>query len=193
MKKRLGIDIDGTVTSPSSLLPFINEAFDLNIALEDVKQYDLNPVVNVPKEVFAHWFMENEPLIYAGSPMAKNAAKVLNKWKNDHYELCFISARAPHLLEITKQWFDKNRIAYDQIELIGTHNKVEACKKYKVDIFLEDKHDNAITIHEECKIPVLLFDTPYNQDPIPDGVIRVFNWAEAYQWVENWAKEKRLV
>jgi uncharacterized HAD superfamily protein len=64
-----------------------------------------------------------------------------------------------------------------------------------VDIFLEDKHDNAVEIHEECKIPVLLFDTPYNREPIPEGVIRVYNWKEACHWVENWQreKEKRLV
>jgi uncharacterized HAD superfamily protein len=65
---------------------------------------------------------------------------------------------------------------------------VEAAKKHKVDLFLEDKHDNAIMIHEECKIPVLLFDTPYNQDPVPDGIIRVFNWKEAFDWVERWVK-----
>ena len=47
MKKRFGIDIDGTVTSPSAILPFINKAFGMNITLADVKQYDLNPVVNV--------------------------------------------------------------------------------------------------------------------------------------------------
>ena len=41
-------------------------------------------------------------------------------------------------------------------------------------------------IHEECNIPVLLFDTPYNQDPIPKGVIRVNNWNEANKWVKNW-------
>lgn len=193
MKKRFGIDIDGTVTSPSSLLPFINKAFGLNITLEDVKQYDLNPIVNVTKEEFADWFMKNEPLIYAGSPIAEDAEKVLEKWKNNHYELCFISARGPHLLEITKQWFINHNLTYDEIELIGTHDKVEACKKYKVDIFLEDKHDNAVAIHEECQIPVLLFDTPYNQDPLPEGVIRVYSWVEAGKWVENWINEKRLV
>lgn len=187
MTKRFGIDIDGTVTSPSALLPFINSAFGLNITLDDVKQYDLNPLVNVSKKELADWFMHNEPTIYAESPIALDAAKVLNHWKNK-YELYFISARAPRLLDITEQWFIKHSLSYNQIELIGSHNKIEACKKYKVDIFFEDKHDNALAIHEECKIPVLLFDTPYNRDPIPDGVFRVYNWSEACQWVEDWLK-----
>jgi uncharacterized HAD superfamily protein len=191
MKKRFGIDIDGTVTSPSAILPFINRAFGLNITLADVKQYDLNPVVNVSEQEFANWWLENEPIIYAKSPIADGAASVLNQWKNK-FELCFISARGPQMLEITKQWFSEHNLKPDQIELIGTHDKVEAAKKHKVDLFLEDKHDNAIMIHEECKIPVLLFDTPYNQEPIPQGVFRIYTWKEACNWVETWSREKRL-
>jgi uncharacterized HAD superfamily protein len=192
MRKRFGIDIDGTVTSPDAILPFINQAFGLNITLADVKQYDLNPVVNVSEQEFANWWVENEPLIYAESPIAESAAPVLNYWKNK-FELCFISARGPHLLDLTKKWFLAHNLSFDQMELIGTHDKVEAAKKCQVDLFLEDKHDNAVMIHEECNIPVLLFDTPYNQDPIPEGVFRVFSWQEACNWVENWAREKRLV
>jgi uncharacterized HAD superfamily protein len=188
MKKRLGIDIDGTVTSPSAILPFINNAFGLNITLKDVKQYDLNPVVNVSEEEFARWWLENEPIIYAESPIADDAASILTEWKSK-FELCFISARSPHLLDITEKWFSDHNLSFDKIELIGTHDKVAAAKQHKVDLFLEDKHDNAINIHEECKIPVLLFDTPYNQDPIPQGVIRVFNWKEAADWVENWVQK----
>jgi uncharacterized protein len=187
MMKRFGIDIDGTVTCPSALVPFINEGFNLNITLADVKEYDLNKVVNVAPEKFAKWFIEKEPIIYEESPLAKGAEKILNMWKKEH-ELFFISARGSHLLENTKNWFSKKGLSYNHIELIGSHDKVAAAKQYEVDIFLEDKHDNAVMIHEECDIPVLLFNTPYNQDPIPKGVIRVNDWFEANQWVKDWLR-----
>jgi uncharacterized protein len=186
---RFGIDIDGTVTSPEAILPFMNEAFGLNLTLDDVVQYDLTPLVNISKEEFTKWFKENEPKIYSGSPLSDGALDVLNKWKNDH-ELFFISARGSHLLDITKEWFEANNMTFHHIDLIGTHNKIEAVKKHKVDIFFEDKYDNAIMIHEECQIPVILFDTPYNRDPIPDGVIRVQNWHEAEKWVNTWINGK---
>lgn len=188
MRKRFGIDIDGTVTCPTSLLPFINKGFGLNITLEDVKEYDLTKVVNVPEETFAQWFIENEPIIYEESPIAPGAEKVLNTWKKDH-ELFFISARGTHLLDNTKKWFNKKGLTFHHIELLGTHDKVATAKRHHVDIFLEDKHDNAVMIHEECHIPVLLFNTPYNQDPIPKGVVRVNNWTEANNWVKNWLLE----
>ena len=189
MRKRFGIDIDGTVTCPKSIIPFINKAFDMNIIYEDVNQYELTPFVNVSEEVFAKWFTENEPILYKESLPAQGAVNVLKKWKQDH-ELFFISARGPHLLAVTEEWFFHHGLTFHHMELIGSHDKVETVKKHKVDIFFEDKHDNAVMIHEECQIPVILFDTPYNQEPIPKGVIRVKNWEEANIWVENWLKQE---
>lgn len=188
MTKRFGIDIDGTVTCPASMVPFLNEAFNLNISLKDIKQYDLMPLVSVSKEEFAEWFTKNEPKIYSNSPMAKGAKEILDDWAKTN-ELFFISARGQQLLNVTAEWFNVHNINYDHIELIGSHDKVASAKKYNVDIFFEDKHDNAVTIHEECQIPVILFNTPYNQDPIPEGVIRVNDWYEAKNWVNNWLQK----
>lgn len=190
MRKRFGIDIDGTVTCPTSILPYINKAFGMDIAYEDVNQYDLTPFVNVSEEEFAKWFQENEPIIYEESPLAKGAKKILKNWEKEH-ELFFISARASHLMDVTENWFIDKGLMFHHIELIGTHDKIETVKKHKVDIFFEDKHDNAVSIHEECQIPVILFDTPYNQEPIPKGVIRVFSWEEANVWVENWLRQQK--
>jgi uncharacterized protein len=47
-----------------------------------------------------------------------------------------------------------------------------------------------VAISEELSIPVLLFNTPYNQKPIPEGVIRVNNWMEADEWVQHWLKQQ---
>ncbi|MBE3570464.1 MAG: hypothetical protein IMW92_10245 [Bacillales bacterium] len=183
-KKRFGIDIDGTVTSPDSLIPFINQDFQLNVTLKDITKYDLTEALNIPEDIFLKWYMEKEPLIYKLSPIAKGAKEVLTEWKN-RFQLFFISARGKHAFDITKKWFDENNILYDHIELIGTHHKIEAAKKHKVEIFFEDKHDNAVSIHEELNIPVVLFNTPYNQEPVPKGVIRVNSWIEANDVVKR--------
>lgn len=191
MKKRFGIDIDGTITRPDTLVPYLNKAFQLNLTYEDINEYDLFPFVNVPKEDFSKWFIETEPVIYSESLMADGAKMVLENWMN-LADLYFISARSNRLLEVTKTWFTKNQVQYNHLELIGSHDKVAAAKKYAVDLFLEDKHDNAVAISEECNIPVLLFNTPYNQDPVPERVIRVNNWLEASQWVKHWLSEESV-
>lgn len=192
LKTRFGIDIDGTVTCPTAILPHINKAFGLNITLDDVKQYELDPLVDISKEEFAEWYMQNEHTIYAESPLAEGAKAVLKSWENKH-ELYFISARGHYLLNLTKEWFVKHEIGFDYIDLIGSHNKIEAAKQHQVDVFFEDKHDNAVMIHEECGIPVVLFDTPYNREPIPNGVIRVYNWEEAAQWIDHWFDTRKAL
>jgi uncharacterized protein len=187
MKKRFGIDIDGTVTRPDTMIPFLNKAFQLDLAYEDITEYDLNPFINISKKAFAEWFAEHEPAIYAESLLSEGAKEVLTEWA-DVADLYFISARHNNLLEITEDWFHKNKVLFNQIELIGSHDKVETAKKFEVDLFFEDKHDNAVSIANECNIPVILFDTPYNRMPTHAHVIRVYSWKEAKQWVDQWYK-----
>jgi uncharacterized protein len=186
---RLGIDIDGTITPPETFVPYLNKSYNLNITLDDIQDYDLTKLLKVSDEDLWKWMDEFEPIIYQEAPMSIGAKEVLDKWKEEH-SLIFITARRKHYKEITYQWFEKNAISFHDIELVGTHDKLEAVNKHKIDIFFEDKHDNAVMISERFNIPVILFNTPYNQDPVPDLVIRVNNWDEAKEWVESWAKTK---
>lgn len=185
MKKiRFGIDIDGTVTCPSSLLPHINKAYQLNLTLDDIKEYDLTQAFDVDHKQFFDWYATVEDHIYDTSPPQAFVKNILSQWQT-HYELYYISARGHHVYQTTEKWFQREAIPYDHIELIGSHHKIETAKKFGVDAFFEDKHDNAVDIHEELDIPVFLFDTPYNRKPIPEGVIRVYNWQEADEWIKN--------
>ncbi len=180
---RFGIDIDGTVTCPKSLLPHINKAFSCNLVLDDIKEYDLTKAFPVSSEEFFEWFRNTEAEIYASSPIQAHAKDVLSKWKKEH-ELYFISARGQNVRDVTLNWFLEQELLYDHIELIGSHDKIKTAKNYNIDVFFEDKHDNAVGITEELGIPVLLFNTPYNQEPVPNGVIRVNTWLEADAWIQ---------
>jgi uncharacterized protein len=186
--KKFGFDIDGTVTCPTSFIPFLNKSFGTNITLDDLTEYALHPFLNITEEQFWKWMDENEPTVCRYSPIAKYFHVVFPEWMNDH-EFIFISARRKHLLDVTEEWLHKHKIPFSHVELIGGHNKVQAIKDLDCDIFFEDKHDNACDIAVECKIPVILFDTPYNREATPEGVIRVNDWKEAKAWVDNWLKK----
>lgn len=186
-KKRLGIDIDGTVTCPTTFVPFINESFNKNITLDDIKEYNLIPLIGISEKEFWQWMDQNESRIYSESPLATFAKKTISGWHNQH-ELIYISARRNHLLDITYDWFSKHNIPFNHIELVGKHDKIEKVNEHNIDIFFEDNYDNACSISEGCNIPVLLFDTPYNRKTLPKNVHRVENWVEADEWVSNWIK-----
>ena len=183
-KPRFGIDIDGTVTSPDTLIPHINERYKTNIVLNDVIEYDFLSAFPHPvdRNEFAKWFKENEAYMYSVSSIAQDAQSILEKWQHS-YELFYISARDISVMEITQNWFKENKVPFHHIELIGSHDKLSVAKKHKVDVFFEDKHDNAVMLAEELNIPVLLFDTPYNRKSIPTNVVRINNWSEANSWI----------
>lgn len=185
-KPRFGIDIDGTVTTPDTLIPHINKQYNTNIQLDDVVEYDFLSAFPHPvdRNEFFKWFKENEAYMYSVSHLAKDAKSILERWQHE-YELYYISARDTSVLTITHQWFEENAVPFHHIELIGSHDKLEAAKKHRVEVFFEDKHDNAVMLAEELKIPVVLFDTPYNRKSIPSNVIRVNNWIEANRWIKQ--------
>lgn len=186
---RFGLDIDGTVTSPETFIPYLNKHFNTNITLQDITEYELAPLLNVTKEQFWNWILEHEPMIYKDAKLANFFTDALMSWQDLHH-FTYISARGNHLLEITQEWFQKHKIPYHHIELLGQHDKLSAVKKHNIEIFFEDKHDNACNISEECNIPVILINTPYNQNPIPNKVIRVNDWREAAKWVNHWVQSK---
>ena len=102
----------------------------------------------------------------------------------DEYELYIISARKKTLLPVTEQWFSKNDLLYHHIELIGSHNKIATVKKHQIDLFFEDKHDNAVAIAEECSIPVILFIS--GLQTIPESLYEASHVEGATKWEEFW-------
>ncbi|AOM82619.1 5' nucleotidase, NT5C type [Salisediminibacterium beveridgei] len=175
---RFGIDIDGTVTDPSSFIPHLNKHFNKTLTLEDIQDYDLSIALNVTEKEFWTWMSKHEPQMYQLSFPAYDAERVLSTWQHQ-FELYYISARPAHVRDLTVNWFAKHQIPYDHIELLGQHNKLKAVKDHQLNAFFEDKHDNAVTIAEDCNIPVILMDTPYNRKPVPDQVYRAYSWKEA--------------
>ncbi|MCY7870860.1 hypothetical protein MOD48_20800 [Bacillus spizizenii] len=181
---RLGIDIDGTITAQDTFVPYLNRSFNLSISLNDMTDYDLTKLLNITQEEFWDWMNQNEAIIYKEALLAQHAKQSLDLLKEEH-KLIYITARRTHLTDITYEWFDRQNIHYDHIELVGGHHKVEAVKKHNIDLFFEDHHGNAMTIAKEANIPVILFNSPYNQLPIDSNIIRVNNWLEAVQWMNK--------
>jgi uncharacterized HAD superfamily protein len=189
LKRRLGIDIDGTITCPTTFIPYLNKGFNQNLTLEDLTVYNLASVLGITDEVFYKWMKEHESVIYENALLVAHVMPILTSWHNKH-ELIYISARPQDYLDITSDWFSKHGVPFHHIELIGKHDKLESVKHHNIEVFFEDKHDNACDISEDCKIPVILFNTPYNQAPVPGNVVRVNDWNEAHSWVENYFNKK---
>lgn len=181
-KTRFGIDIDGTVTCPSTLIPHINKQYSVNLTLDDITEYDFTCAFDVDKTAFNAWFKQYEPDMYRVSTLAAGAKDVLKSWEQQ-VVLHYISARGENVAQLTTEWFIEQNVPFHHITCIGKHDKLAVAKESGVEAFFEDKHDNAVMLAEELDIPVILFDTPYNRLAVPQNVIRVANWQEAQTWI----------
>ncbi|MDQ0339778.1 putative HAD superfamily protein [Caldalkalibacillus uzonensis] len=180
IRKKLGIDIDGTVTDPATFVPYLNRAFNKNLTLNDITRYHLPPLLGVTDDEFWAWMKKHEEEIYARAPVADSAKDVLHELAGRH-RLIYITARPPHLESVTRQWFKRYGLPYHHIELVGSHDKVEQAKQHGVELFLEDRLETANAMAEELDIPVILFNTPYNRGTAHRLIHRVHNWPEAKQ------------
>lgn len=173
----IGIDIDGTVTSPSSIVPLMNESFGRNLRYEDCLEYNLANIYNITDEEFADWLDQYGERLYNEAPVHGIADQILRSWHQEH-KLIYISAREDRHREVTLNWFSRYHIPYDEVDLIGSHDKLASARKWEVNLFLEDRLENALQLSEELEIPIFLFDTPYNQGTLPDLIHRVYTWEE---------------
>lgn len=175
---KAGIDIDGTVTDPGAFIPYLNKAFNKQFTLDDLTQYHLPPLLGVSEEEFWSWMKKHEKEIYAQVPLADSAKEVLERLAQD-FQLIYITARPHYLKKVTLEWFNKHQVPYHHIELLGSHDKVAQAKKHGVELFFEDRLETANAVAEELSIPVILFNTPYNQGTTHHHIYRVNHWREA--------------
>jgi uncharacterized HAD superfamily protein len=187
-RKKFGLDIDGTVTDPNTFIPYLNKHFKRKLTLNDLIEYDLTTILNITEQEFWEWMGDYEGLIYEQANLAPFAELILHEWTK-HHDLIYITARREHHAKRTKEWFLTKKLPFNHIELVGKHDKLEAVRSHEIDLFFEDKHDNAVAIAEEFQIPVLLIDTPYNRLTAPNNVVRVYDWKEAKNWVDQWVME----
>ncbi|TCS83682.1 5' nucleotidase, NT5C type [Tepidibacillus fermentans] len=187
----LGIDIDGTVTDPFTFIPHLNQYFKQNFKMEDITTYDILKIYHITEEEYEKWHSKYGASVYQNAPLAKDAKEVLLDLQKN-YRLIYITARSEEYREPTMKWFESNQIPFDRVVMTGNAFKCDQAIKYQVDLFLEDHYDAARTMGQKLQIPILLFDTPYNQGQLPNNVIRIHSWKEAKRIIDQYAQNKRL-
>jgi len=188
----LGIDIDGTVTDPFTFIPHLNDYFKKTLTNEQINTYDLTELYQITEQEYEEWHSKFGAIIYQNAPLAKNAKEILYELQHN-YRLIYVTARSEEFRFPTMNWFENNQIPFDRVVMTGSYYKSEQVFKYGIDIFLEDNYDGAIHLSEKTSIPILLFDTPYNQGKLPKNVIRITSWLESKQFIDNYAKGKGYV
>ncbi|WP_160687126.1 hypothetical protein [Clostridium sp. C2-6-12] len=185
------IDIDGTITDPYYWLNYANEYFNLNITEDQVTEYAIHKILNVEENDYLKFYEELKVEIHSKEPLRKDVKEILDilhKYNN----LYFVTAREKSLEILTFSYLLGNEIPFDEIFVLGTHNKVPKAIELNCNVFIEDSYENAISLSENG-FKVLLLDTNYNRLPLNSNITRVYNWNEILQIINEIAIEKEAI
>ena len=185
------IDIDGTITDPYYWLSYANNYFNSNISESQITSYDISKVLNVDRNDYLEFYEKYKFEIHTKQALrddVKDALEMLHKFNN----LYFVTARDKSLELLTYLYLLDHEIPFDEVFLLGSHNKVPKARDLNCDLFIEDCYDNAMLLSNNG-FKVILMDTNYNRFPLNSNIIRASNWDEVLQIIIEISKEKKAV
>ena len=181
---KIGIDIDGTITTPYYWLEFFNKHFNKSLEGKDIKSYEYYPELDITKEEFIRFRSENLEKIHNLADLRLDAAAYINLLYFEDMDTHIITAREEKLTPLTKKWLQKNGVVYKGLYHLGTTAKTNLALQLELDVFIEDRFETAMDM-VNCKIPTILFNTHYNQLGHHPMIYRVNTWKEAYNILKS--------
>lgn len=184
---RIGIDIDGVLTDVIRYACdygskyFFEKYGRLDI---NINAWSLKDMFNVTDEEDKECWLVLVKNYSINEPARPFAAEIIRKIREENNEIYIITARGAskcddedgEMNDILTSWLKNNDIEYDK--LIVSSDKLEICKKYNIDLMVEDKTENINIISNE--LPVICFHENHNKNLDGENVYRAHSWYDVY-------------
>lgn len=184
---RIGIDIDGVLTNVIRYACdygskyFFEKYGELDI---NINAWSLKDMFGVSDEEDKECWLSLVKNYSMNEPARPFAAEIIKKMRKENNEIYIITARSAskwddedgEMNHILIQWLKNNHIQYDK--LIISNDKLEMCKKYHINIMVEDKTENINSISTE--LPVICFHENHNKNLNGKNIYRAYSWYDVY-------------
>lgn len=198
---KIGIDIDGVLTDFEKWqLDFGSKFFiEYNKKIVNPEGYDSDIIFNVTKDLDSFFWHKYLYEYAKKEPARKFAAEVIDKLKEEGYEIYIITARyltsrndeiGNEMRNIVINWLKENNINYDKI-IFSPEDKLNTCIDNNINIMIEDKAENINNISKI--IPVVCFDARYNKACTGENIFRAYTWYDVYYQINHKIKSERLL
>lgn len=193
---KIGIDVDGVLTNLEEYqIKYGKKYFGENTKI-DITKIDIEEMFGCTKEEREKFWIKYIWKYCITERSKDNASVVLQKLAEEGHELYIITSRA-HVMEnnivgslfrkMLFDWLKRENIPFKDITLCHEKNsevdKLNACKKYGIDVMIDDKKENVEELSKYFK--VLCFDATYNQECSGENIIRVNNWNQIYNEIHR--------
>ncbi len=188
----LAFDFDDVLMSfQNGFIAFHNRMYGTTIAYEDVVSYDAR-AYQCDFETFTervHVFYQSPD--YMEVVPTSGSIEAL-RFLQDQYLLDVVTNRPATVRDRTYAWTDQFfpnvfhtfhfTNGFGASHDVQKRLKSEICEEIGAVVLVEDALGHAADVAQKG-IPVLLPDRPWNQGPLPIGVIRVHSWDEIVSWI----------
>jgi len=190
----IGVDVDGVLVEFESYQLEVGGVFfkkKYGYEIVDPAGFDVMDIFNcTEKERRSFWLRHiwKQVIIRHAN---ENASEVLHRLKEEGHSLYIITGRVYVTQKsflgwlsrtFLKNWLKRYKIPYDDIyycsEKKSEIDKALGCEKYKIDVMIEDKTENIMTLSKFTK--VICFDAAHNRSCEGENIVRVKNWDEVY-------------
>lgn len=196
---KIGIDIDDTTfVTVKSMLKYADK-FELERTGKVNKdsfglikdRYYLKALYKWDDETKYAFFNKYYKNILEECTLMKDADITLQKLKSEGDEINFVTARLMDIdgcetEKITKESLKKFNISYDNLNL-HVIDKVKFFKENNIDICIEDSYETCSRL-QSLGIKSILMTTKMNEKIDTKDVVRVNNWNEIYDIIENYKR-----
>lgn len=176
----IGIDLDNTLADTDQIIrKIIFERLNIISTKGQITSWSYSESLGFPKAIEEEIFSEFHKNYLSKISIKDNAQKALTIIKKE-YLVWIITHRPKSTKRDTELWLSKNKLHYNK--LIFTKNKT---KFYRKLLFLiEDNGENAKIFADKWG-KVFLFDSPWNFEYKTKNIIRVTNWNEIINHLNN--------
>lgn len=179
---RIGVDIDGVLADSLPLwVKELNRYFNKNKRVEEIRLFDICETYDITAGELGKFldlkggFLMSEPSPVTGAPHYLSRIK-------QHHDIYIVTAREVRYERETRGWLERHGMPYNELLLLGSHDKREACLGRNLSVLVEDTLEISLEV-SSVGVPVLLMDAPYNQGELPKTVYRKGSWDEIYRMI----------
>jgi uncharacterized HAD superfamily protein len=195
---KIGIDLDDVIVDFfPSFINFYNKKYGKNFKFEDIKSFymweigigkDKQEIIKLVDEFYDSNDFDNMPLI-------SDVKFAFNNFSND--KLFIITSRPVRFKEKTDYFLKKHfpsisfEIIYSNGLQIRGENKAEICRRLGLNYFIEDNF-HYVNEFDFNRIKVFLINKPWNKDFVNSNLIRVDNWKEILEKINQLEAENGI-
>lgn len=181
---RIGVDIDGVLADSLPLwISELNRYFNKNKRVKEIHLYDICQTYEITEQDLGEFLKRRGRYLMSRPSPVQGASHYLNVIKNSH-EIYIVTARSERYRQETREWLKNHSLPYDELLLLGSHDKIRPCLESNLKLLVEDTLEIGAQV-SAAGVPVLLLDAPYNQGALPELVYRKQSWQEIYHAIIN--------